>query len=172
MPANRRAFAWFIKPMLTTRSAGFTLIELIMVLVVLAALSVFAFPRFVQQTDFNSSAFYQELKTAIRFANKLGIASGCPIRVAITANSYALHYPDNTDGNAASCDPPAAFGSNPVINPTKPGNYTGTTSSGVTITGFGDFYFGTSGEPSNAGTITVNPGNRQIIIHPFTGFIQ
>ncbi|MBI3188714.1 MAG: prepilin-type N-terminal cleavage/methylation domain-containing protein [Gammaproteobacteria bacterium] len=158
--------------MSSTRSAGFTLIELIMVLVVLAALSVIAYPRFIQQSDFDSFAFTQELTTAIRFANKLSIASGCPIRVAISANSYALHYPDNTDGNTTTCDPPTAFGSNPVINPNKPGNYTGTTSSGVTMTGFGDFYFGTSGEPSNAGTITVNPGNRQIIIHPLTGFIQ
>ena len=143
-----------------------------MVLVVLAALSVVAYPRFTQQSDFASFAFTQELKTAIRFANKLSIASGCSIRVAITASTYALHYPNNTDGNAATCDPPAAFGSNPVINPTKTGNYTGTTSSGVTITSFGDFYFGTSGEPSSAGTITVNPGSRQIIIHSATGFVQ
>ena len=143
-----------------------------MVLVVLAALSVFAFPRFIQQTDFNSSAFYQELKTAIRFANKLSIASGCPIQLVITANSYSLYYPNNTDSIAATCDPPTGFGLNPVTNPSKPGNYTGTTSSGVTITGFGDFYFGTSGEPSSAGTITVNPGSRQIIIHSATGFVQ
>ena len=158
--------------MASNRLAGFTLIELIMVLVVLAALSAFAIPRFTQQSTFSSSTFYQELITAIRFANKLSIASGCQIQVAITATRYDLYYPNNADGNANTCDPPAAFGSNPVLNPSKPGSYSGTAASGVTITGFGNFYFGTSGEPSNAGTITVNPGNRQIIIHPDTGFIQ
>ncbi|HEY9052210.1 MAG TPA: type II secretion system protein [Gammaproteobacteria bacterium] len=156
----------------TTRSAGFTLIELIMVLVMLGALSIFVIPRFTSQTTFSSSSFHQELKTAIRFAHKMSIAGGCEVQVALTANSYALFYPNDSDGNAITCDPPATFGSNPVLHPVQTGNYSGTAPDNVSITGFGNFYFGTSGEPSNAGTITINPGNRQIIIHPVTGFAQ
>ena len=117
------------------RISGFTLIELILVLVVLGALSVFVAPRFFQKTSFDSLAFEQELKTAIRFAHNLSIASGCEVQVALTANSYALYFPDS------SCNPPDAFGANPVNHPLQSGNYTGAAPSGVSISGFGDFYF-------------------------------
>ena len=86
------------------RISGFTLIELILVIVVLGALSVFVSPRFFQKTSFDSLAFEQELKTAIRFAHTLSIASGCEVQVSLTANSYALNFPDS------SCNPPDAFG--------------------------------------------------------------
>jgi MSHA pilin protein MshC len=148
------------------RTSGFTLIELIMVIVVLGALSVFVVPRFFQKTTFDSLAFEQELKTAIRFAHNLSIASGCEIQVALTASSYSLFYPDS------SCNPPDAFGTNPVKHPLQAGSYTGTAPSGVTISGFGDFYFNDVGAPSAAGGITVDPGGRLITVMPLTGYVR
>lgn len=149
-----------------TRTCGFTLIELIMVIVLLGALSVFVVPRFFQKTSFDSLAFEQELKTAIRFAHKLSIASGCEVQVALTASSYALFYPDS------SCNPPDAFGANPVNHPLQPGNYAGTAPSGVSLSGFGNFDFNTLGAPSAAGVITVDPGARLITVQPLTGYVQ
>jgi prepilin-type N-terminal cleavage/methylation domain-containing protein len=148
------------------RANGFTLIELIMVIVVLGALSVFILPNFSSKSSFDTLSFHQELKTAIRFAHKLSIASGCEVQVSLTANSYALFYPDTT------CNPPDAFGTNPVSHPVQSGDYTGSSPSGVTITSFGNFFFTASGAPSSSGTITVNPGGRQIVVNPLTGFVQ
>lgn len=150
----------------STRVGGFTLIELIMVLVVLGALSVFVAPRFFNKTSFDALSFHQELKTAIRFAHKLSIASGCEIQVSLTANSYALFYPDTT------CNPPDGFGATPVKHPVETGNYAATAASGVTIAGFGNFYYTTNGAPSTAGTITINPGGRTIVVNALTGFVQ
>ncbi len=136
-----------------------------MVIVVLGALAVFAAPKF-NNTTFDTLSFHQELKTAIRFAHKLSIASGCEVQVVLTANSYSLFYPNTT------CNPPDAFGTNPVTHPTTPGAYTGTSPSGVTIAGFGNFYFTANGAPNSAGTITINPGGRQIIVNTLTGYVQ
>ncbi len=155
-----------------TKLTGFTLIELIMVLVVLGAMAIFVSPRFFQQTEFDTAAFQQELKTAIRYAHKLSIASGCEVQVSLTANSYALFYPNNADADSATCDSPTAFGTNQIPHPAQTGSYTGLAPAGITIASFGNFYFSALGEPSNSGTITINPGGRQIVIQPLTGFVQ
>lgn len=147
------------------RSDGFTLIELIMVLVVLGAVSIFVVPR-LNKSTFDSLSFAQEVKIAIRYAHKISVASECEVQVAITATTYSLYYPNS------SCNPPDAFGSNPVNHPVLPGAYTGTAPSGVTMAGFGNFYFTSTGAPSNSGTITISPDARQIIINPLTGYVQ
>lgn len=137
-----------------------------MVIVVLGALSLFVAPRFSSQSSFDTLSFHQELKTAIRFAHKTSIAAECDIQVALSANSYALFYPDTT------CSPPDAFGASPVNHPVQSGAYTGTSPSGVTITNFGNFFFTASGAPSSSGTITINPGGRQIVVNSLTGYVQ
>lgn len=147
------------------RAWGFTLIELIIVLVVLGALSIFVVPR-LNKSNFDTLSFQQELKTAIRYAHKLSVASECEVQVALTANTYALFYPDTT------CNPPVGFGANPVSHPTQTGAYSGNAPSGVTIASFGDFYFTASGAPNSSGTIMISPGTRQIVVNPVTGFVQ
>ena len=149
-----------------SRVKGFTVIELVMVIVVLGILSVFVMPRFNSQSSFDSLSFHQELKTAIRFAHKLSIASACDVQVQITANSYSLFYPDSP------CNPPDTFGSNPVSHPIKSTSYTGTAPNGVTVAGFGNFSFNAIGAPSSSGTITLNPDARLIKINNLTGFVE
>jgi MSHA pilin protein MshC len=147
------------------RAFGFTLIELIMVLVVLGALSIFITP-YLNKTGFDTLSFQQELKTAIRYAQKLSIASECEVQVSLTASSYALYYPNST------CNPPDGFGTNPVTHLVKSGSYTGTAPSGVTISSFGNFYFNANGSPDSSGTITINPGGKTITVNALTGFVQ
>jgi MSHA pilin protein MshC len=151
--------------MYRNRARGFTLIELIMVLVVIGALSIFITPR-LNKTGFDTLSFQQELKTAIRYAQKVSIASECEVQVALTATSYTLYYPNTT------CNPPDGFGSNPVADLVKSGAYSGTAPSGVTISGLGNFYFTSNGSPNIAGTITINPDGRTITVNALTGFVQ
>ena len=140
-----------------------------MTLVVISALAVFVAPRF-SSSGFQAAAFHQELLTAARYAQKHAIASGCEVQVAVGANNYALFYPNNTDGNTATCDAPVAFGANAVNHPVQTGNYAGATPGGITIAGFGNFFFDSSGSPSASGTILINPGARPVIIEAVTGF--
>ena len=147
------------------RVSGFTLIELVMVLVLIGALSIFIAPR-LDTAGFDTQSFQQELKTAIRYAQKTSIASECEVEVALTATTYTLYYPNST------CNPPDGFGSNPVTDQVKSGAYTGTAPSGVTISGFGNFYFTANGSPDSSGTITINPGGKTITVNALTGFVQ
>lgn len=157
--------------------AGVSLIELIVVLVVVAILSSFAASRFFSQTSFDEQAFTQEALSAVRYAQKLAIASGCDIRVGFTASTLTLQQ--WVDAGNSSCDVNAPA---PVLtNVQRPGggNFTLTAPSGVTITSsLAAFYFDQIGIPySTGGTkltteTTVSIGPNTYSIAPETGFVR
>ena len=75
--------------------SGFTLIELIMVIVLIAILSAIALPRFFSQNSFEIRAFFDDTLNAVRYAKKQAVASGCNVRVNFSSNGYSLLYADS-----------------------------------------------------------------------------
>ncbi len=94
-------------------NAGFSLVELISVIVLLGVLGVVAFGRFTGQNLFVARGFFDDTVTAVRFAQKFAISSGCDVRVITTANSYQLRQ-------STTCT--ADNFSNPVANPANRSN--------------------------------------------------
>ncbi len=72
------------------RSSGFSLIELLMVVILLGILSIFALGRLGNQDAFAARGFFDDIVGAVRFAQKLAVSTGCDVRVVLTANSYQL----------------------------------------------------------------------------------
>ena len=82
---------------MNTRGAGFSLIELISVMVILAAISSLAAPRFVHH-DATLPAQANQMGRIIRHAQALAMGQGRPLTLDIqSATSYAI-----TDGSAPS----------------------------------------------------------------------
>lgn len=81
---------------------GFTLIELIMVIVLLGVLSVFAAPRLFNSQDFYAKGFHDETMAYLRFAQKTAIAQRRTVCVTFGANSLTLAAALNAPTAAAA----------------------------------------------------------------------
>lgn len=79
--------------------SGFTLIELIMVIVMVGVLAVFAAPRF-SSNDFNARGFHDETLALLRYAQKSAIAQRRTVCVTFSASSATLRV--DADSNAAT----------------------------------------------------------------------
>lgn len=72
------------------RAGGFTIVELITVIVVIGILGAIGASRFFDNTAFESRAYADQAKTIIRYAQKLAVAQNRPIFVRSDGNSFAV----------------------------------------------------------------------------------
>jgi MSHA pilin protein MshC len=148
--------------------AAFTLVELVMVIVLLGILSATALPRFFSVSVYQQQAFFDDTLNAVRYAQKLAVATGCNVQVSINTNTYTLNRP----ANRSKCSSiSAADFSLPVRHPgTGETSYTHS-ETGVTLTSSSaTFYFDASGRTSADITLTV-AGTKTITVVHDTGFV-
>ena len=69
---------------------GFTLVELVTVIVLMSILSVVALSRLGGMEVFEQKAFFDEVTNAFRYAQKLAHSTGCNVQVSTTSTSYRL----------------------------------------------------------------------------------
>ena len=73
--------------------------------------AMFAAPRFFDDRVFLTRGYYEELAAALKYAQKLAVASGCPVRVAVAAAGYDARQ---QAAQAGSCTPADATWATPV----------------------------------------------------------
>lgn len=61
-------------------SAGYTLVELVVVMATAGVLAAFVAPRFWTQQTFSDRGYADELAAALRLAQKAAVITGCPAR--------------------------------------------------------------------------------------------
>jgi MSHA pilin protein MshC len=77
---------------LSSRSKGFTLTELVVVMVIAVIISAFAISR-MNTSSFEAEGFSNQLAATMRYAQKIAIAQRRSVAVAITSTTVALTYP-------------------------------------------------------------------------------
>ena len=142
------------------RSAGFTLLELVVTLVILGILSAVAMSK-LNQPQVDAAWFPDQVRAVVRLAQKQAIAQRARILVVVSASQLSLCYATTsvsfTCGAAVS---DLATGSAIVINAPS-GIAMGATST--------PFAFNGLGQPSSAVTLTV--GTKTLQITAETGYV-
>lgn len=143
------------------RQTGFTLVEIIMVLIILGLISAYALPRFFDLQRFDDRGFYTEVINATRYAQQYAVATNCDVQVSFTANSFRLRRRDSSN-----CSGP--FNTD-VLSPVTLGAFTNNNAN-VTISPITSFTFNALGESSVDTTFSV--GGSSFHIHGSTGYIE
>ena len=84
--------------------SGFTLIELVTVMVLLGILSVFAAPRMFDMAAFNARGLQDETLSILRYAQKTAIAQRRVVCLVFTSRSVTLHI--SAASGVSTCDTP------------------------------------------------------------------
>lgn len=151
---------------------GFSLLELVTVMVVVGILAAVAVPRFVGTDSFASRGFADEAIGVVRYAQKMAIAWRASVFVCVSGSEIRAISNNN-------CGSPAT-----LTHPTTGVPLVATAPSGVTVTAgscpavtTASFSFDGQGRPSTAPTISLCstvPGDpaRKIVIEAETGYVH
>jgi MSHA pilin protein MshC len=149
-------------------SAGYSLVELIVVLLVIGVMAATIAPRFWTQSTFDQRGYADELAGALRFAQKAAVISGCHARLTLAAGSYVASQ-QAALGNA--CNPADATWSTTVLGPDGAA-ISNSAPSGTTATPTGVYEFDGQGRLVASPGTTITVGARSISIDANTGFLQ
>lgn len=150
--------------------AGFTLVELVMVIVLLGILAVYAVPRMLNSGDFYARGFHDQSMAYLRYAQKTAIAQRRTVCVTFSSNTINLQIASTAGSNTCST---ALAG---------PAGEAGLSArSGVAFSGTPtSFNFDALGQPVNSGTgavaatqtLQVANVSRSITIEAVTGYVH
>lgn len=149
------------------RFGGYTIVELVLVMVIIGILGVVAGPRFFDNASFDERAYLDELASSLRYAQKIAVASGCRVRVDIGAGSYALTQQAPQGGH---CDPSDAGFPLPVQLSTGE-NMSGSAPSAVVTAPAISFSYDALGRTSLAANQTLTVGPRTLVIQAESGLV-
>lgn len=74
---------------MTTRPSGFTLVEVIAVIVLIGIIGVVAGPSFFDTAAYAERGYADEVKAALRYTQRVAIASDCDVQFTITPAGYS-----------------------------------------------------------------------------------
>lgn len=150
------------------RETGFSLVELVVVLIVVSILAVVALPRLTERTAFDAQGFYEEARASIRYAQKEAVAKRRKVCIAFGANTVTLRFA-RTAGTAAACDSDLVSprGASPFVVTAAPGVAFGVAPAPV------DFFYDALGRPSTGQSVTISgDGTRSFSIEAETGYVH
>lgn len=159
------------RKLIVNRMLGFTIVELIMVIVIAGILAAFAAPRFFDRNVFDSRGFYDQVVSTLRYAQKAAIAQHRLVCVTFPSTSRVVL---RTTANFADVDcitngrdlqnPSGAY-------PAGQTTYTVDAPNGVVLSGAAAFNFDALGRASMpVAQITV--GSYTINVDQETGYVH
>lgn len=143
---------------------GFTLVEMVVVIVIVGVLALAVIPRFVGRVGFDARGFFDETQAMLRYGQKVAVAQHTGVFVRLSAGTVDLCYD-------AAC---AAR----VLNPADQAAFSKTAPSGVTIVSTAaSFAFDALGKPNPDAAVSyiisaAGEPSRTITVERETGYVH
>jgi len=153
---------------------GFTLIELVMVLLIIGVLAVFVIPRLDLLRGFDEIGYRDKVRGTLEFARKSAVAQRRNVNVNLSGNDLILTVAADVPEGAAGTtygralvlpSPDRLCAGQPVNQVCAP--------DGITLTGPANLQFSPLGRPSAAATYTVGGAVPEVItVEAETGHVR
>ena len=147
---------------------GFTLVELVVVLSIAAALAATLGPKFFTQQTFSQRGYADEVAAALRFTQKTAVITGCAAELNVTPTTYVATQ-QSASGNG--CNSTDTRWATPVLGADGIA-IQGSAPAGTSASPTGIYMFDTQGRLSSSPGTTLTIGARSITIIVGTGLVQ
>jgi len=164
--------AFFKKPSRFALQSGFTLIELIMVIVLLGVLAVFAAPRIFDSGDFKARGFHDASLSLLRYAQKTAIAQRRTVCVTFTSDNASLRIASTPSVPACDTDLVGPRGNTPGTVTNKPSATYDPIPTEVRFDGLGQPLDSTGAAITVERTIQVKNATPRITLEAATGYVH
>ena len=150
------------------RGTGFTLVELVTVITILAVLSAEFGPKFFTQSVFSQRSYADELGAALRSTQETAVITGCPAELTVTSTTYVATQQTVSNN---SCNTADTTWATPVLG-IDGAAIAGSAPSNTTASPTGVYLFDDQGRLTSSPGTTITIGTHSITIVAGTGYVQ
>ena len=151
-----------------SRALGYTIVELVAVITILGIVAAITGPRFFGTKVFSERGYADEVASAMRYAQKIAVASGCNARFTITLAGYNVTQQaasgNRCDSTSSSWTTIVKRSDGEILQGTPPSDANVSAAATMTFDGTGAVVSGAANLTIGARTLTLDAASGFVVV--------